>query len=242
MLQRGTIYFACRFWLATMLLGGLPLVAADPLTDEQLDEKFPASRWEKNIAAFEAADRESQPPQNGIVFVGSSSIVRWELAESFPNLPVIKRGFGGSQLSDSVHFADRIVIPYQPSTVVVYAGDNDLNAGKTPQRVFADYQAFVAKVHAKLPKTKIYYIAIKPSLRRWSLIDQVREANALIRNEAAKNPLLGYIDVDAPMLGADGMPRAELFVSDGLHLSKEGYQLWTKVVGDAIASPPATGK
>lgn len=217
-----------------------PAKATMPLTNEQLDAKYPASRWEKNIAAFEAADKEQMPPVNGIVFVGSSSIVRWPLDESFPNLPVIQRGFGGSQLSDSVHFADRIVIPYRPATVVIYAGDNDLGSGKTPQRVLSDYQKFVAKVHKALPETRILYIAVKPSIKRWSLVDKVKETNALIEQAAAKNPRLGYIDIFTPMLGTDGQPREELFVKDGLHLSDKGYALWNKVVGDAIAAAQAS--
>ncbi len=208
--------------------------AADPLTNEELDAKYPTSRWEKNIAAFEAKDKEQMPPAQGIVFVGSSSIVRWPLANSFPNQPVIQRGFGGSQLSDSVHFADRIVIPYRPATVILYAGDNDLGAGKTPQRVLSDYQKFVAKVHKALPETRILYIAVKPSIKRWSLVDKAKETNALIEQAAAKDPRLGYIDIFTPMLGEDGQPREELFVKDGLHLSEAGYALWNKIVDQAI--------
>jgi lysophospholipase L1-like esterase len=192
-------------------------------------------RWEPNIRKFEEEDRKNPPPANAVVFVGSSSIVKWTtLQRDFPGVPVIQRGFGGSDLSDTLHFADRIVIPYRPKTVVVYAGDNDLSRGKTPDRVVSDYKALVAKVHQALPETRIAYIAIKPSLARWKLVDSVRAVNEQIRALAAKDRRLVFIDVFAPMLGPDGMPRKELFVQDGLHLSPEGYALWKGIVGPAL--------
>src|SRR5437867_2700351 len=96
----------------------------------------PSTKWEKEIAAFEQADREHPPEKGGIVFVGSSSIRKWTtLAADFPRHRVLNRGFGGSELADSVYFADRIVLPYEPRLVVLYAGGNDINAGKTPEQV-----------------------------------------------------------------------------------------------------------
>ena len=210
------------------------------LSDAQLDEKFPPTRWEQRIAALEKKAEQNPPPKDCVVFVGSSSIVRWDLKKWFPDLPVINHGFGGSHLGDSVYYAERLVIPYRPATVVVYAGDNDLSGGKSPERVLSDYQKFVAKVQEKLPETKIIYIAIKPSIRRWALIDKVRKANALIAEAASKDSRLQYLDVDGPMLGEDGQPRKELFVQDGLHLSDEGYALWTKLLLAQLAQ--AQGK
>lgn len=187
-------------------------------------------RWEKNIAAFEAADAEEAPEKGGTVFIGSSSIVMWDTSASFPDYVTTNRGFGGSEVADSLRYADRILIPYQPKLVVFYAGDNDISRGKTPQQVFADYKAFAAMVHQALPKTEIQFIAIKPSLARWHLVKPMREANALIREFSKKYTYLGYVDIDAPMLGEDGMPRKELFVDDGLHMSKEGYAIWNKLM------------
>jgi lysophospholipase L1-like esterase len=186
--------------------------------------------WEPVIRAFEAKDRKQPPAKGQIVFVGGSSIVMWDLTKSFPGAGAINRGFGGSQLADSVRYADRIVIPYEPRIVVLYAGDNDLAAGKTPNQVAADYRKFVAKLHAALPKTQILYVAIKPSRARWGLIDKIREANRLIQAASAKDPRLVFIDVEKPLLGPDGMPRRELFLPDGLHLNSEGYRLWSDLV------------
>jgi lysophospholipase L1-like esterase len=189
------------------------------------------TRWEKAIAAFEEQDAKSPPPKNGVIFVGSSSIRGWNLAKSFPEpKDLLNRGFGGSQLADSVHFAPRLVTKHRPRLVVLYAGDNDLAAGKSPEQVLADFQAFVQVVHKELPKTRIAFVAIKPSLARWKNIDRIRKANSLVETYCKKDDRLAYIDVVKPMLGDDGMPRAELFVKDGLHLSEKGYELWASLV------------
>jgi lysophospholipase L1-like esterase len=170
-----------------------------------------------------------------VVFIGSSSIQSWKsLADDFPGTRVINRGFGGSELADSTFYADRIVIPYQPKMVVLYAGDNDLADGRTPQQVFEDYKAFVERVHRKLPTTKIAYISIKPSPARASLLQRMKEANRLIKTYATHHKRLIYIDVFTPMLGKDGNPRPELFGPDRLHMNSEGYGLWKLVIAPYI--------
>ena len=187
--------------------------------------------FEKEIRAFEAADAKSPPAPGGVLFVGSSSIRLWAtLAKDFPDLPVINRGFGGSQIADSTRYADRIVIPYKPRTIVMYAGDNDVAAGKSPERVLTDFKAFVEKVHAALPETQVLFISIKPSVARWELVGKMREANRLVREFAESDEKLGYVDVFTPMLGEDGKPRGELLGPDGLHLNEKGYAVWREVV------------
>lgn len=187
-------------------------------------------RWEASIAKFEAEDKAQPPAEGGIMFLGSSSIRMWDVHKWFPDLPVVNRGFGGSQIADSLFFAERIVLPRKPRVIVFYAGDNDIAAGKTPERVFADYKAFVAKIHKLLPETRIVYIAIKPSLRRWNLVEPMRKTNQMIQELSSKDDLLEYLDVDTPMIGADGQPRKELFREDGLHMSDAGYKIWTDLV------------
>ena len=212
-----------RLALATLAFTFAPLLFAAP------------EKWTAAIDKFTEADKTSAPAPGGIVFVGSSSIVKWtSLAKDFPGLPVINRGFGGSELADSVFYADRIVIPYRPRTVVLYAGDNDLSAGKTPATVHADFRAFVAKIHAALPQTKIVYIAIKPSPSRWKIKDHGLAANALIAAECARDPRLAFADIWPAMLDAQGQPRPELFVKDMLHMNEAGYAVWRPVVAPLL--------
>ena len=188
-----------------------------------------ADKWAKEMAAFEEKDR-TDPAIGGIVFVGSSSIRLWDLKKSFPELPALNRGFGGSEIPDSVAHVDLLVIRHKPRIVVFYAGDNDIAAGRTPQQVFDDYKAFVEKIHTALPATRIAFIAIKPSILRWALVDKVRAANTLVREYATTDDRIGFVDVDGPMLGWDEKPRKDLFVADGLHMTPKGYELWTTLV------------
>ncbi len=195
----------------------------------------PPEVWAEEIARFEAADRLTPPRPGGVLFVGSSSIQAWPALEAdFPGVAVLQRGFGGSELSDVAHYAPRILLPYRPRLIVLYAGDNDLAAGESPATVFRDYQAFVALVRRALPKTRIAFIAIKPSGARWGLVEQMREANALVRRHAATDPGLLFVDVFAPMLGPDGMPREELFVEDRLHMNARGYALWRDLLAPIV--------
>jgi lysophospholipase L1-like esterase len=194
------------------------------------DKPHNFARWEKAIAAFERSDAKAAPAKNGLLFVGSSSIRLWKLSRSFPKLKPTNRGFGGSQIIDSVHFAEQLILKHKPQTVVLYAGDNDIAVGKKAPQVAADFRKFVETIHAKLPKTKILFIAIKPSIKRWNLSGEMKRANTLIAKQCEKNPRLVYIDIFRPMLGKDGKPRGELFAKDGLHLNGSGYALWTSVL------------
>ena len=188
------------------------------------------NRWEKAIQAFEQQDAENPPPKGEIVFIGSSSIRMWKTSEDFPEFTIINRGFGGSQTADSVEFAGRIAIPYAPRLVVLYAGDNDISSGKSPEQVLEDTKVFFDLVHDALPNTRIAYVSIKPSLSRWHLVEKMRAANALIRAHTETDPRLQFVDIDTPMIGGDGRPRKELFIQDGLHLSREGYDLWNSII------------
>ena len=220
-MQRRTLFVLLAV-LFSLLPGARPAPGAD-------DPKV--SKWEKDIQAFEAADKTNPPPQNAILFVGSSSIRMWKsLKEDFKEFLIIQRGFGGSQMTDSVEFAERIVLPYAPRQVLVYAGDNDLAAKKFPEQVCADFQAFVKKVHAALPKTRIAYLAIKPSGSRLKLLGKIMEANQLISEFAKKDERLLFIDTFTPILGPDGKPNDDLFRADHLHLNEKGYAIWVNTI------------
>jgi lysophospholipase L1-like esterase len=185
------------------------------------------TRFEAEIRAFEAADRASPPPLGGVVFIGSSSIKNWtDLAADFPGVPVLNRGFGGSTLADVVRYEDRILLPYRPRLVVLYAGDNDLAEGRTPERVLGDYRAFVERLRSAWPAARVAFVSIKPSPSRRAYIDRMRETNQSIRAETRRDSLQAYVDVFTPMLDASGQARPELFRADSLHMTRAGYLLW----------------
>jgi lysophospholipase L1-like esterase len=189
------------------------------------------NRFEKEIVAYEAADKATPPPQGAIVFTGASGILRWNtLTADFPGLTVLNRGFGGSQISDSVYFAERMVIPYHPKAVVIQAGGNDIAAGKSPEQVLADYQAWVEKVRAALPDVRLVYLGQGPSPARWAQREKQQQANQLIRDYIAKQKNMFFVDIWAVCLGSDGEPRPELYVADKLHPSPEQYLIRAKLI------------
>jgi len=190
------------------------------------------SRWEPVLQKFEEQDRVSPPPRDAVLFLGSSSIARWDLAGYFPDLgqPVINRGISSSLLSDAVRNCDRIAIPYRPRGIVLYAGDNDIDAGVSPQRLVELLDRFEHKIHAVSPHTLIVVISIKPSVMRWKLIDRIRAANRQIRAYCQTHSNIRYLDIEPQMLGPDRTPRPELFTADGIHLSPAGYRIWTNAL------------
>lgn len=186
------------------------------------------------LLAFHQQDLADRHPPGGVVFVGSSSIRFWDLDAAFPGRKYLNRGFGGSQIADSVANVELLVLRHAPNTVVFYAGDNDIAFGKTPDRVVADFRTLARDVHARLPNTRILFLAIKPSIARWALTGRMREANRRIREHCALDLRLAYVDVHTPMIGPDGLPRADLLHTDGLHLSAAGYALWTRILAPLL--------
>ena len=198
----------------------------------------PGERWEKEIQAFEAADRRNPPPRDAILFVGSSSIRRWKtLAQDFPGHKVINRGFGGSQIADATRYADRIIIPCKPRLIVLGAGSNDIAAGKSPEEVAADFDAFVEKIRAALPDTRIAFMSINPAPVRAAQLEKQRKANQLIKSRIAAGNDLDYINLFDAFLGPDGQPREDLFVADRLHNNAAGYDIRTGITRLHLGPP-----
>lgn len=188
------------------------------------------NRFAGEIKAFAEWDSKNAWPAEPVLFVGSSSARMWRTRESFPDLPVINRGFGGSHISDVICYADRVVLPYKPRVIVFYAGDNDIAGRKSAQRVAEDYRRFVTMVHAKLPAVRIVFLTIKPSGSRWTLWPEMKKANGLIEEFCKQDDRLFFADLATPLLGDDGTPRPELFLGDRLHLNVQGYAVWTKAL------------
>ena len=187
------------------------------------------ARFADSIQVFIDWDSKNAFPEDAILFVGSSSVRLWPTAKAFPGRPVINRGFGGSELSDVIHFYDQVVKPYSPRKIFLYAGDNDIANGKSAEQVFEDYKAFVAMLREDLPDTELVFISIKPSKDRWAKWPVMASANRMVREYAAKLPGLEYADLAAPLLGNDGLPK-DVYVDDDLHLNEEGYRLWQEAL------------
>jgi hypothetical protein len=189
------------------------------------------------IDAYVAADKISPPAPCEVLFVGSSSIVKWKptLVADMAPLPVINRGFGSSHMEYVNRWFDQIVAPYHPRSIVLYDGENDLNAGKPAAQVVADFDTFMQLKTAKLQDTPVYFISIKPSKDRIDQLPQQSVVNAAVRERAAKRADLHYIDVVPAML-ENGRPK-DIYEDDGLHMTRQGYLLWIKIVRATILPP-----
>lgn len=229
-----------QFILVLTLILQITLAQTPPQQEAKPKPNLDPTRWQKDIDAFLAQDKKNPPPPNPVLFVGSSSIRLWKLDHSFPFHATINRGFGGSHMADSLHYADKIILPYKPTHIVLYAGDNDIAAGVTPAVIASQFKSLTEKIHTALPKTTLIYVAIKPSIARWKLWPTIQQANGLIKEACAKDARLIYLDIATPMLGDDGKPRPELFVADGLHLSPAGYKIWDGLLTPHL--PAKTGR
>ncbi len=221
------------------VLTALLLATAPALLSGQVDDPDP-TRWAESIERFTAYDAKNSFPADATLFVGSSSILFWKTGNRFPGIPLINRGFGGSHMSDVVHYVHETVIRYAPRTVVVYVGDNDTSAGKRAEQLLEDFQAFVEAVLAAQPSTRIIILSLKPSLARWALWPEMQATNAALEAYTNTDPRLDFVDVATPLLGANGEPRPELFEPDerryldGLHLTPAGYDIWDEIVMEAL--------
>ena len=241
-----TPLFALVLAANTLLLAGYMLGpgACPPVLAQAAAKTFvpvPASDGAaKEINAFQEADQKRMPPAGAVLFMGSSSIKLWDtLAQDFPEIPVINRGFGGSYIHESTRFADLIAIPYKPKMIVLCAGTNDLAYGnESPPQVFQDYQDFVTKIHVALPDTRIVYLTINPTVARWKQEPKNLEVNHLIEEftiaNNSKSEKLNVIDPHFQLMTADNQPQPQLLRSDGLHFNAEGYKVWASLIKPRI--------
>ena len=199
------------------------------LTFAQHAEK--ENKWEKDIVKFEKADTQNPPEPGKILFIGSSSITIWkDIQEYFPDKGVINRGFGGSQTSDLLNYKERLILPYKPSQVVIYVGENDIAANKTPKKAATDGKNLIKWILKQFPDASVAYISMKPSIRRWEMRENMQAANELMQKFASKKEQVAFIDVWDSMLGDEGKPLANIFLDDGLHMNSNGYAIWKKEI------------
>ncbi len=201
----------------------------------KVDDPDPA-RFAKAMVAFKEDDSNRKPVPDLTLFTGSSSIRMWKsLDKDFPNREVLNRGFGGSHVSDVLHYFDVVVARHKPKTIVLYCGENDLWFGKPPKQVFADFKELVRRVHKILPKTRIHYLACKPSPKRFEKWDVYQVCNRLIANHCDKDKNLNFVDVSKVMLGKDDQPLPDIWLKDKLHMNQAGYKRWTRLLTSVLA-------
>ena len=212
-----------------------PAVAAQTAKSGKAANATPSpARWENKIKEFESIQAKMPPPKDAVLLVGGSNARRWtDVDEYFPKHDVINRGFGGARLTDILHFADRIVLPVKPTTILINAGGNDLKSGKSPKEIGDTARALIAKVRTTLPETSIYFFGL-PIVRRASVAADSRAAilamNGQLAELAGTEKNVQFIDLVPAFLDEHGKFRPDLFVADGTHFSAKGYAIITELL------------
>jgi lysophospholipase L1-like esterase len=187
--------------------------------------------YEAEVRELEEVLSRRTLPADPVAFYGSSTIRLWSnLADDLADARALNLGFGGSTLEACAHFFERLVLPVKPSSLVVYAGDNDLGDGRKPKQVLSFFRTLAGKVDRSLGSVEFAFISIKPSPSRFDLINRIRKANRLIQDDLAARPNCYFINVFDAMLDEHGKPQSKLFTEDGLHLSPAGYELWARLL------------
>lgn len=214
-----------RFFLMFSISSLLPFLA------KSQENRLP-TRWEETIKGFEQKDKENPVLPGSILFVGSSSIARWQdIATYFPGKPILNRGFGGSNFTDLLYYADRVIYPYQPSKIFVYEGDNDLASGDKPSKVLRNAKKLHRGIKRHLgTEIPVIFISPKPSVARWKLKATYEKLHAKLKKYVSQKDNVFLADVWTPALGSDGMVFPDIFVEDNLHMNEKGYAIWQSVL------------
>lgn len=231
--------------IAGLWLGTLAVVSAQqqPEQDRWIRpgyyKELKPERLQANVDRMLRQDATTPPPTEAVLFVGSATIAGWDIPHYFPEYKTIKRGIGGSLASEATYWADKLVIPFKPSTVVFYSGDNDLGYGMTAEMVANDVAAFVRKVQTALPDTHVVIFSIRPSIARWAVHEGVFDANARIQAFAAKQPKVHFVDMTPLLLDANKQAARALLVDDLHHLNQAGFDKVTAKIKPVIAEAEA---
>lgn len=195
------------------------------------------SRWEGEIQKLEELDRKESNPPDSVLFLGSSSIRRWNsLAQDLAPWPTIRRGYGGARFSDLAVFIDRLTQPHEFDALVIFVG-NDI-AGKpedkSPEQVVELFQYVVERVRTHHSQQPIFLLAVTPTSSRFDVWPRVARMNNLLKAHCESEPGLHFIETAYAFLGPDGTPNDTLFVEDRLHLNREGYRVWAEIIKEHL--------
>ena len=230
--------------LLAPVMPAMPAWAAELVPAAAGDQLAPAPaanaslRFAPEIAAFQRHDKDLGIVNGGTLFVGSSSIRRWDVAAGFPAFAPVNHGFGGSETPDVLYYYPQILSVYRPAAVVVYIGENDIAHGAAPERVIADVLTLLTRLRSDLPQARIVFLSLKPGNARWGLWAKMQQVNAAVKAQAEAAGDFDYLDVGTPLLAADGRPDDRYFLEDRIHLNADGYAVWNLLVDAYLEMMP----
>jgi len=199
-----------------------------------------AKKWENDIKKLEILDQKENYSDQAILFIGSSSIRKWDsIKENLNPYKPIKRGYGGAHYYDLVHFTKRLVSPHKVKAIAIFVA-NDITGEKegindlSPKEVLNLAKFVVKQIRKTHKKTPIFFIETTPTSSRWKVWNKISKANGLIKDFTSKNKNMFYIDTRTFYIKSNGMPNDEFFIADKLHLNNKGYKLWGKIIKESF--------
>jgi hypothetical protein len=212
--------------------------SCSPLKKYELTGK----KWEDEIKKLEVLDKKETYSNQAVLFIGSSSIRLWKsIEEDLDTYEPIKRGYGGAHYYDIIHFTNRLVSPHKVKAIAIFVANDitgkenginnqTVNRDLSPKEVLRLVKFVTKEIRKSHEKVPIFFIETTPTSKRWKVWDKISKANDLIENYTSKSENLYYINTRSFYIGSDGMPNNSLFVKDKLHLNREGYKLWGKII------------
>lgn len=191
------------------------------------------NRYNDQVAELVQKEYNFDAAKKRVVFAGSSSVRMWkDVQDYYPGFNVVNNGFGGSHFSDLLYFYDKLILKHNPDILFIYEGDNDIAGDKKPGEVFKDAKELFSRIRQDLPETKVICIAAKPSIARESFKQNYEKLNRKLEKYCKRKDNLEFADVWNAMLDENGDVLQDVFIKDGLHMNKKGYDIWGEVLSE----------
>ncbi len=223
--------------LTVILMSSFPGVSQDVQIDLEKYRSASEKKWQKDMEAFGKLDASEDYPDNAVLFCGSSSIRLWDtLAEDVAPYIPIQRGFGGSTWSDVAVHTKQLISPHKFQAAVFFLG-NDIkgkNDDKSPEEVLGLVRYVFEFIQKQQPETPVFFLPVTPTESRWGAWPKVKVANKMIEQWCESTTHAHFIATAETFLTKDGVPNSDLFINDKLHLNREGYRKWSKLVLNAL--------
>jgi len=195
------------------------------------------SWFDAEVADLERRTRRLRGESNVVLFYGSSSFTLWhDLTDHFPEHNVVNHGFGGSTLADCIEYFDRLVAAYAPRVVILYAGDNDLGDGASPEQVLQRLRTIIGRKRDALGSVPMAYVSIKVSPARFALMHGIAYTNRIIERALEHAADVHFVDITRRMVGRGLEPLLGCYGEDPLHMNRAGYRILGRSLFEYLSS------
>jgi lysophospholipase L1-like esterase len=194
--------------------------------------------FDAEVAALEARSRARSRGPAPVLFYGSSTFTLWHDAEArFAGDGVVNHGFGGATLADCLEYFDRLVTPFVPRALILYAGDNDLDNGSSPETVLALLEAIIARKRAALGAMPLAFVSIKISRARLPIMHTIAYLNRIAARRLEGESDCTFVDFTRRLVGRGYESWLAYYSEDALHMNEAGYRVLAQTLREYLDGP-----